>query len=105
MEGWSLGKAARISVRTTYRDRGLGARLDNVWLAFIEFGGSSGWKGRVEFGWQFVTQLDEYHLLIGRAISNSLVDGMIERFKMKIEIEACPKHIHITGSFFARALL
>ncbi|ONK64476.1 uncharacterized protein A4U43_C07F26470 [Asparagus officinalis] len=54
-----------------------------------------------EFVWQSVTRLDVYHLLIGSAISDSLVDGMIERFKMKIETEACSKHIHITGSFFA----
>ncbi|ONK56707.1 uncharacterized protein A4U43_C10F11900 [Asparagus officinalis] len=58
-----------------------------------------------EYVWQSVTRLDVYHLLIGSAISDSLVDGMIERFKMKIETEAYSKHIHITGSFFARALL
>ncbi|ONK56385.1 uncharacterized protein A4U43_C10F7930 [Asparagus officinalis] len=58
-----------------------------------------------EFVWQSVTRLDVYHFLIESAISDSLVDGMIERFKMKIETEACPKHIHITGRFFARVLL
>ncbi|ONK68220.1 uncharacterized protein A4U43_C05F8950 [Asparagus officinalis] len=60
---------------------------------------------RDEFVWQSVTRLDVYHFLIGSTIFDSLVDGMIERFKMKIEIEACSKHIHITGSFFTRALL
>ncbi|ONK73266.1 uncharacterized protein A4U43_C04F29150 [Asparagus officinalis] len=54
-----------------------------------------------EFVWQSITRLDVYHLLIGSAISDSLVDCMIERFKMKIETDACSKHVHITGSFFA----